>query len=159
MAATMAGAAREFADLAKNLREVGETGLRRELFQAIDDAAEPVADLIGSTVNLEEHLPSGYVAAFSASLQVTTHKTTAGQDPGVTVLVRAPTLGRGGRKVRQRNAGVITHPVFGNRERWETQTRGMSAGFVDGPAQKLGPDVQRKVLEAVHRITQRAVGR
>lgn len=159
MAATMEGAAREFADLAKNLRDVGEEGLRRELFAAIDEAAAPVADLIGNTANLEEHLPSGYVGAFSASLKVTTHKTASGHDPGVTVLVRAPTVGRGGRKVRQRNAGVITHPLFGNREIWKTQTAGMRAGFVDDPARALGPDVQQKVLEAVHRITEQATGR
>src|SRR5262249_46637652 len=39
MAATVAGAARQFADLAKNLREIGEEGLRRELFKAINDSA------------------------------------------------------------------------------------------------------------------------
>jgi hypothetical protein len=159
MAATMGGAAREFADLAKNLREVGETGLRRELFKAVDAAADPVAKAIGNTANLDAHMPSGYVEAFGRSLKITTHKTTGGTDPGVTVLVRAPTVGRGGRKVRQRNEGVITHPVFGDRERWKAQTKGMRGGFADDPVEKARPAVQRKVLEAVDRITKQATGR
>jgi hypothetical protein len=160
----MEAAAREFADLAKNLRAVGEDGLRRELFRAIDAAAQPVADEIGSAVNLKVHMPDRYAAVLAADLRVTTHKTTGGPDPGVTILIRAPTIGGGGRKVRQREAGLITHPAWpGGRPRkdwkWKVQTAGMQAGFADGPAEKAAPQVRRKILDAVRRITQQATGR
>ena len=159
MAVSVEAAAREFADLAKNLREVGEEGLRRELLQAVDDAAQPVADEIGNVTHLRADMPDRYADVLAKDLRISTHKTTGGADPGVTILVRAPTIGRGGRKVRQRNAGVITHPLFGNRERWFTQTAGMRAGFVDDPVGRAAPHVRDKILEAVHRITEKATGR
>jgi hypothetical protein len=159
MAASVAGAAREFADLARNLRAVGEDGLKRELYQAIDDAAAPVAAEIGNVSHLRDFMLNRYADILAADLRVSTHKTTGGADPGVTVLVRAPTVGRGGRKVRQRNAGRITHPLFGNKERWFTQTAGMVPGFVDTPVERAAPQVREKVLEAVRRITEKAVGR
>ena len=159
VAVSVAGAAREFADLAKNLREVGEEGLRRELLQAVDDAAQPVADEIGNVTHLRADMPDRYADVLAKDLRISTHKTTGGTDPGVTILVRAPTVGRGGRKVRQRNAGVIAHPVFGNRNVWRTQTAGMRAGFVDDPVERAAPHVRDKILEAVHRITEKATGR
>lgn len=156
MAADVAGAARQFADLAKNLRDVGEEGLRRELFQAIDEAAAPVAAEIGNVTHLRDDMPNRYADVLARDLRISTHKTTGGADPGVTILVRAPTIGRGGRKVRQRNAGVITHPLFGNKQRWFTQTAGMRAGFVDDPVSRAAPAVRDKILEAVQRITEKA---
>ena len=159
MAASMASAAREFADLAKNLRAVGDDELRKELFQAIDEAAAPVAAEIGNVTNLRDKMPNRYADVLAGDLKVSTHKTTGGTDPGVTLLVRAPTIGRGGRKVRQRNAGTITHPVFGNRRNWKVQTAGMRPGFVDDPVEKAVPHVRDKVLEAVQRITEKATGR
>jgi hypothetical protein len=159
VAASVAGAAREFADLARNLRAVGEEGLRKELFQAIDDAASPVAAEIGNVTHLRADMPNRYADVLAASLRISTHKTTGGTDPGVTILVRAPTVGRGGRKVRQRNAGVITHPVFGDRKNWKVQTAGMVPGFVDTPVERAAPLVRDKVLEAVRRVTEKAVGR
>src|SRR5262249_50908454 len=148
-----------FADLAKNLRDVGEEGLRKELFQAVDDAAQPVADEIGNVTHLRAYMPNRYADVLAADLRISTHKTTGGTDPGVTILVRAPTPGRGGGKVRQRNTGVITHPLFGDKQRWFTQTGGMVPGFVDTPVERAAPHVRDKVLEAVHRITEQAVGR
>jgi hypothetical protein len=159
MAVSVAGAAREFADLARNLRAVGEEGLRRELFAAVDEAARPVGEAIGNVTHLREYMPNRYADVLAASLRITAHKTTGGADPGVTILVRAPTVGRGGRKVRQRNAGVITHPVFGDRKNWKTQTAGMVPGFVDTPVERAAPLVRDKVLEAVRRVTEKAVGR
>lgn len=157
--ADLSDAAAEFRDLAKNLREIGEEGLRRELFKAVDDAAQPLADEIGNVTHLRADMPDRYADVLARDLRITTHKTTGGANPGVTILIRAPTVGRGGRKVRQRNAGVITHPLFGNKERWFTQTAGMRPGFVDGPVERAGPQVVEKIMEAIRRIGEKAVGR
>ena len=163
MAASVEGAAREFADLAKNLREIGEEGLRRELFDSIDEAAGPVAAEIGNETHLRDVMPNRYADVLARDLKISTHKTTSGSDPGVTILVRAPTVGRGGRKVRQRNAGVITHPVFAQGPRtswrWKVQTAGMRPGFVDSPVEHAAPLVRDKILEAVKRITDKATGK
>ena len=78
----MAGAAREFADLAKNLRAVGDNDLRKELFQSIDEAAAPVAAAIGSGTNLRDKMPDRYADVLSHDLKISTHKTTGGAGPG-----------------------------------------------------------------------------
>lgn len=151
-------AAQKFADLAKNLTLVGADDLRRELYTAINEAASPIRDEIKALPHLEAYMPNRYAAVFGADLQVTTHKRT-GTDPGVTILGRAPTTGRGGRKIRQRNQGVITHPVFGDRRNWKTQTAGMKPGFFTDPAERAQPQVRDKIMEAVDRIAEKAVGR
>jgi hypothetical protein len=163
VAATLAEAAAEFADLAKNLQLVGAGELRRELYRAISDAARPVADEIKSLANLEDHLPNRYAAVLRQDLTVTTHKQT-GTDPGVTIAARAPTLGRGGRKVAQRDRGVITHPVYGQgpRREWhwaEPQTAGMRRGFFTGPCGRAAPQVRKAIIAAVARVERKAIGR
>ena len=155
----MAEDGREFADLAKNLLLVGEGGLRAELYKALDEAAHPLAAEISNVTHLRADMPDRYADVFAKDLKITVSKRTGATDPGVTLLIRAPTFGRGGRKVRQRNAGVITHPLFGDKQRWFTQTGGMVPGFVDTPVERAAPHVRDKVLEAVHRITEQAVGR
>jgi hypothetical protein len=159
MAVGMADGARQFADLARNLRAVGEDGVRRELYRAIDDAAQPLVDTIGSTSHLQEYMPNRYAGVLAASLKITTSKRTTGEDAGVNILIRAPTLGRGGRKVRQRNEGRITHSLFGNKRHWFVQTAGMVPRFADDPVERAAPQVREKVAEAVRRITEQATGR
>ena len=149
------GAAREFADLARNLRYIGEEGLRKELYQAISDAADPLVQEISNLPHLRAYMPNRYADVFAASLKVTVHKRT-GTDPGVTVMGRAPTFGRGGRKIRQRDAGTITHPLFGNRQRWFTQTAGMVPGFFTRPAEESGPRVREAIVAAIKRIDLKA---
>lgn len=152
--------AAQFAELAKNLRLVGEEGLRAELYKALDDAAEPLARQIDNVTHLKADMPDRYADVFARDLKITVSKRTGGADPGVTLLVRAPTSGRrGGRKVRRLNAGVISHPLFGDRERWFTQTAGMHAGFVDSPVERAGPMVREKVAEAIRRVEAIALGR
>ena len=152
--------AQAFQILAAHLKEAGEGGLRRELGKAIRDAASPVADQIKGVTHLREYMPDRYADVLAADLQVTVNARAGGTSPGVTLTARAPTTGRGGRKVRNREAGTITHPLYGNRERWFDQTGGMLPGFFSGPAERSAPQVQRKVLEAMRdvcdEITRRA---
>jgi hypothetical protein len=160
-----AEAARQFADLAKNLTLVGEGELRAELYKALDEAAQPLAREISNPTHLRADMPDRYADVFARDLKITVSKRTGGTDPGVTLLIRAPTFGRGGRKVIQRNAGVITHPVFGQAGtprrlwRWKVQTAGMRAGFVDSPVERSAPLVREKVAEAVRRVEDKALGR
>lgn len=151
----LANAAREFADLARNLKDIGEGRLRKELYQAVSDAADPLVQEIGNLPHLRAYMPNRYADVFAKDLQVGVHKRT-GNDPGVTVLGRAPTFGRGGRKIRQRDAGTITHPLFGNRKVWKTQTGGMRPGFFDDPAEHSGPRVREAIVAAIRRIDLKA---
>ena len=157
--ADVADAALEFADLAKNLKLVGLDGLRRELYKALDEAAAPLAHEIGNVDHLKDYMPARYAGVLAGDLRIVTHKRAAGTDPGVILHITAPTLGRGGRKVRQRNTGLITHPLFGNKQRWFTQFKGMRPGFADDPAERAGPVVRDRILEAVRRAADMAVGK
>jgi hypothetical protein len=157
--ADVADAAREFRDLAVSLRLVGLDGLKRELYKAISDAAAPVAAEIKGLQHLRDYMPDRYADVLAGDLQVTTHKNTSISNPGVTLFARAPTVGRGGRKIRQREEGRITHPLFGNKDRWFTQTAGMKPGFFSTPAERSAPRVRDKILEAIHRAEEQALGR
>ena len=152
----MADAATEFQALANALREAGETGLKQELYTAINDAAKPLAAEIQNITHLRADMPDRYADVFASSLKVSTYKRATGETPGVTLVATAPTVGRGGRKVRQRDLGTLTHPVFptGPRTswRWRTQTGGMRPGFFSGPVEKSGPLVRDAVAEAVRRV-------
>ena len=157
--ADVAEGARRLADLAKNLTLVGEGELRAELYRALDEAAQPLAREISNVTHLRADMPDRYADVLAKDLKITVSKKTGGAEPGVTLLIRAPTFGRGGRKVIQRNAGVITHPLFGNKRRWFVQTAGMRAGFADSPVERAAPAVREKVAEAIRRVEARALGR
>lgn len=141
--------AQAFQILAAHLKETGDGGLLRELQKSIRDAAAPVARQIGNVDHLRDYMPDRYADVLAADLRVTTSARAGGLSPGVTVLARAPTTGRGGRKIRQRNTGVITHPLFSDKQRWFTQTAGMKPGFFDDPARDSAPQVRDAVLAAM----------
>ena len=154
----MADLAVEFEALARALTEAGETGLKRELYQALNDAAKPLGDEIQGTPNLDDHMPDAYVPSLARDLRVTTRKRA---DVGVTLVASAPTFrGSRGRQVIRLNQGIIGHPVFGRRSKvnarrwasWEYQTGGMRAGFFDDPVSRAGPQVREQVAAAVRRV-------
>lgn len=148
----MADAAVEFLALASALKEAGETGLRNELYKAISDAAQPLVRDIGNVTHLRADMPDRYADVLAKDLKVSVYRRTAGEEPGATLVGRAPTFGRGGRKVAQRNRGLITHPLFGNRKRWYEQTGGMRPGFFDDPVERSGPEVRNQIEAAVRRV-------
>ena len=156
--ADLSDLAQQIRDLADGLTAVGEDGLRRELLKALSAAADPIAKQIRATGNLRDHMPGRYADVLAEDLQVTAHAR-AGLNPEVTILARAPTVGRGGRKIRQRNAGVITHPLFGNRERWYVQEKGMVEGFFDTPVERAAPAVREAIRAAVNRAEDQALGK
>ena len=157
--ADLADASLQFAELARNLTLVGFGELRRELDQAVNAAARPVADEIRNVPHLRDYMPNRYADVLAADLKVSVQKRTVGEGAGVNIFANASTFGRGGRKVRQRDSGVITHPLFGNRKVWKTQTGGMRPGFFTDPAERSAPRVREQILEAMRRVADKATGR
>lgn len=155
----MADAAVEFQALANALREAGETGLKNELYKAISDAAQPLAADIQNLTHLRALMPDRYADVFASSLKVSTYKRPTGTEPGVTLVAKAPTAGRGGRKVRQRDLGNLVHPIFatGPRTSWRWVTpddgrKGITPGFFSGPVAKAGPAVRDQIEQAIKRV-------
>ena len=151
----MADAATEFAALAYALREAGETGLKRELDKALNDAAQPLAKTIGRVGHLQGFMPDRYAGVLAPDLKVTVRKRSTGTSPGVTLVASAPLIGgrpsRRGRNVPRLNRGVLAHPLFGDREHWYYQTDGVTRGFFDRPVEDARPQVRRQIEQALAR--------
>lgn len=159
------GAALEFQELARALREAGETGLRRELYQAVNEAAKPFAATVRSVEHLRPYMPDRYAEILAEDLAVTILKRT-GTAPGVSLRAKGR---RRSRHVARLNEGILTHPVFGTEEQearavmaglghgrgWTWVSQDIRPRFFDDPAQDLGPEARRQIEAAVQRITDR----
>jgi hypothetical protein len=97
-------------------------------------------------------MPSGYVNDLVNDLRVRTSVRFAGSSPGVGVVVSAPTGGPKGRAVNALEAGILRHPLFGNKLHWYAQRVGR--GFVSIPLRAVQPQISRELdleLSAVKR--------
>lgn len=151
MAPTLQAQALEFRALAQRLKETGQTRLRTQLNKAIREAVKPLAEDIKDPAHLMEDMPDSYVPALLRDLKVTTFS----QAGEVSVQAQARTPRGNYRKVIQREEGMITHPVFGNRKRWEIQLRGMRSGFFSGPVREHGPRIRDATVAAMHDVAQK----
>lgn len=142
--------------LSARLREAGDEGkgLRRELLKAVTQAAKPLAAEVKSAEHLRSYLPDPYADTLAADLSVTTSKST-GRNPGIAVRAKGR---RKKRKVIRLDAGILSHPVFGNRERWVEQRSHVRAGFFTDPAERAAPEIRRQVLGAMREVGRKLTG-
>jgi hypothetical protein len=144
--------ASELESIARHLRRAGEVELVRDLQKAIRDAVSPVPKAIRA--GLDDHMPDRYAAELNADLALTVSVRTGDRNPGVTIFGKA----RGkARKLANLDAGRLTHPVYGNREVWRTQTDGVVKGWFTGPCEKAAPRVRQAILAALNDVSERAV--
>jgi hypothetical protein len=143
--------------LSARLREAGREGqgLRRELYKAITKAAKPLAAEIRDPAHLAAYLPNRYAAVLASDLSVTTQKR-FGKDPSVAIKAKGRAKKRKVKQLDER--GVLTHPVFGDRQVWVEQTSHVKPGFFTDPAQKAMPGIRAEVLSAMHDTTQKIAG-
>lgn len=143
----------EFAALSRRLKDAGETGLRRNLYKAISEAAKPLTQKIGSDEHLRPYMPNRYASTLSDDLSVKVSRLT-GRNPGVSIRAKGRVRDR---HVARLNAGILMHPLFGDRERWYVTH--MTPGFFTDPAEESAPDIRDAILSAMHetalKITER----
>lgn len=153
------------ADLLKvknRLREIGDTGLGRQLSRGLVAASRPLApDIRAEAVKV---MPSGYEAVLSRSLRFRTAVRETRHTARVTYRVYGD--GRSERRdVPTLNKGILRHPVYGRTRRlrhharhratsmanpWVAQS--IRPGFVDRPVDRLAPTIRREmdaVIKAV----------
>lgn len=142
--------------LSERLKAAGTegAGLRRALYKAIDKASAPLADELRNTGHLMPYMPDRYAPVLAGDLDVTAAKR-AGANPSIRIRVRGRDHKR---KVVQLNAGVISHPLFGNRKRWYRQTSGVRPGFFSDPAEKAKPAIRDEVIAALHDVAAKITG-
>jgi hypothetical protein len=151
--AGLADAAAELEALAFRLRRAGDTELLREVTRAMRDAVDPVQDKIRA--GLKPELPDRYAKELDEDLRLGVSVRTNERDPGVSVTGTARTKAR---KLRNLDAGRLTHPVFGDREVWRTQELpSVQPGWFTGPAEAAGPRVRAGIERALADIADKAV--
>jgi hypothetical protein len=150
-------AASELESIARHLRRAGEFELVRELTAAMRRAVDPVRDEIRA--GLKPKLPDRYAEALDADLRLGISVRTNERNPGVSItgtpLAKA-------RKLRNLDAGRLTHPVFGDREVWRTQdgtAKGVTPGWFSGPAEAATPRVRAAIEQALEDVAVRATSR
>ena len=101
--------------------------------------------------HLRPYMPDRYAATLAADLDVRVYKR-AGLNPAIRITADSPAPRK--RKVIQVDACRLTHPLFGDRERWFLQLRGMKPGFFSDPVHQAGPQIRRDITTACHDTAQ-----
>jgi hypothetical protein len=154
----MADLASELEAVAFRLRRAGEQDLPRELNRGMRDAIQPIPDQIRA--GLKPHLPDHYAAELDADLDIKTITRNSGSATAdAAVAVYAQTRSGRRRKLRRLDAGRITHPLYGNREHWYTQSApsgGMERGWFTGPCEDAAPHVRAALEHALRDVAGKA---
>lgn len=134
------------AALRKRLKDAGQRDLARELTRSLKEAAAEVAAderrTAGSLpAKSSRHRLRGDLAA-GVKVSVTSSKTA----PGVRIVDQAPLA-------KAAQARSFRHPVFGERGVWVSQR--LWPRWFDRVAYRHRRDVERKVREAIGRITRK----
>ena len=147
-------AAFELEALAFRLRRAGDGDLIRAVTRAMRDAVIPVQDEIRA--GLKPKLPDRYAAVLEADVRLGVNVRTGSSDPGVAITGQATGKAR---KLRNLDAGRLTHPLFGDREHWFTQEEpSVQPGWFTGPAEAAGPRVRAGIEKALEDVSNRAAG-
>jgi hypothetical protein len=138
--------------IAARLREAGKEGqgLRKELTQALTDAAGPLAKKISSLEHLRPYLPDRYAEVLAADLSARV-ASRFGANPRIEVRAKARDHKR---KIVLLDDGFINHPVYprGPRRDWNwknRQTGGMKPGFFADACRDARPDIRNRVMQAL----------
>jgi hypothetical protein len=148
----MADMASELEAAAFRLRRAGQDGLARELTAAMRRGVAPVPGQIRD--GLRPHLPDRYAGALAdVDIKTITRGGSATTDAVVSVYAKASSKQR---RLKNLDEGRLTHPVYGNRERWVTQA--VQPGWFTGPAEAAAPRVRAELEKALADVAAKAAG-
>lgn len=136
--------------VAKELKELGDGKLRRELTKAIRDATKPAKAAVKESA-LSRLPKRGGFAALVASSRVTNVTKTGSRSAGVQIkAVNA------GDNIRSTDAGNVRHPVFGSRATWIHQS--VKPGWFSEPLEQEAPKIQEAVIKALDDMARKIHG-
>ena len=154
MATTTDEAALDLAKLGQNLREIGATGLKKDLVAAIKDAADTIPPTVRR--GLIPRLPDRYAAILDEDLDMGNYVHTSTADPGVWEYAR-PRVKQ--RRLPRLDSGILWHPVFADRTAprrtwtWRIQELpSVQPGFFSDPVEDAAPRVREDIIAAIDRI-------
>lgn len=139
---------RDLTTVRRNLRQIGDKGLSRQLSAGLQRAAKPFRPAVQKSA--AELMPSGYGPILSKSLR---YRTAVRERRGsASVQIRLYGEGKAEKRdIPAINRGTLRHPVFGRRKSpWVSQR--VPAGFVDRPADRLGPAMAKEMQAVVDHV-------
>ena len=137
----------EFARLSRQLRELGDKELRRDLYKGIQRATKPLKEKAKDAARRD--LPSsGGLNEFVAKSKFSTKTRGGGKEPGVRISVV-----KAGHDIRRIDKGVLRHPVFGNMNVWVSQP--VKPGWFTHTLAEESDPVRRELLEVFDDVARR----
>ena len=130
----------DLAKLARRLKEVGDKGLRRELYRGMQRATKPMK-AAGRRAALADFPQRGGLNVRIARSRMSTKTRTAGKSLGVAIVVSSPL------DLKAIERGRVRHPVFGNRKVWVTQD--VKPHVITGAFAADEPQARREILAAI----------
>lgn len=134
--------------VAKALKDAGEAGkgLRKELYAGLSRAAKPMRADLNESVPASFPSGGGLAARMAKSAKFSVRTRTSQRSAGVALIAR----GKGRRTLKDASQrGTVSHPVFGNRKVWVTQSAGVTPGQPPEAFERDKPVVKREVLRAI----------
>ncbi|WP_433114295.1 hypothetical protein [Micromonospora sp. CA-246542] len=136
------------------LKQLGNTGLGREMNRGFERAVQPLGPAIQAEV--PKAMPSGYAPVLSRSLQFRLSRRTRRQSTEL----RYKVYGDGQKERRDvpaLNKGNLRHPVYGKRRKaWVSQK--VRPGFIDEPMKRLVPNVKREMTLVLKNVSDQLKG-
>jgi hypothetical protein len=140
--------AAELRYLAAKFRKAAARDLTRVLKRAQREAVKPLQKAIKEEALATLPKRGGYSVVMAKAVKVSA----SGGTPGRPLIVRIYARGKTEeRDVRQVNAGILRHPVFGVWRRRVPPTR-VRPGFVDRPVDKLADEVLKRSADEVGKL-------
>jgi hypothetical protein len=138
--------------LTRALKAAGDsgTGLRRELYAGLNRATKHTREQMKKAIPGALPTSGGLAAEVASTASFTATATGSGANTGVRIKGRR--RGRKGSSLARMNAGVVRHPVFGNRSVWVDQTAGVTKGFLDEEFQQDKPELRDAVIEVIQSV-------
>jgi hypothetical protein len=131
--------------IAKSLKDAGNAGLRTELRKSVREAAKPLVGEIKRSAVLTLPGDLGKHVAAKGGITARTNINNA----GIQVSIKGSTK----RQLKRINAGMVRHPLYGNRKHWFWND--VPEGFWDVPIDRSGPRTRRAVMKAVTTIAKK----
>lgn len=149
--ASLSVLANDLGELARGLRQAGDTDLLGEVKDAIQHAAGPIPDTIRS--ELRPRLPDRYADVLNADLSLQVVTRTGRYTSGVSIIGRGRGAVQRRRLHRLDSEGILEHPLFGNRRHWYRQP--VQAGFFTDPNEAAAPRVRSELEAALERVKEK----
>lgn len=143
--------AEDFYRASKALKSAGETELRKELTAGMKTGAKP---LIGKAkASALRSIPKrGGLAALVAREPMRVQVRTGAKTAGVRIVV-----GKRRGAARATNAGLLRHPVFGNRQVFVEQPVPQARGWFDDEMTRQAPSIRPELERALVRVLNKIV--